>query len=134
MKTIKEKMDFVKGFASTFSVLIRCCNAILVCIVVSVAKATTQCCILLATNGNLVPMGLVSNKRMKDNVATEVSSSGDSASINVSLCDKSLLEQRTFCVSNSALIDREPRPTLVNENIPITNHPALWAGVMQIMI
>ena len=134
MKTIKEKMDFVKGFASSFSVLIRCGNAILVCIVVSVAKATTQCCILLATNENLVPMGLVSNKRMKDNVVTEVSSSDDSASINVSLCDKSLIEKRTFCVSNSALIDREPKPTLVNENIPITNHSALWAGVMQIMI
>ena len=44
---------------------------------------------------------------MEDNVATEMSTSGNSGPTNVSSCDRGLMEKRTFCVSNSALSHRK---------------------------
>ena len=53
------------------------------------------------------PNGAGEKQRMEDNHATEVSTSGSSGPTNESLCDRGLMEKRTFCVSNSALSHRK---------------------------
>ena len=53
------------------------------------------------------PNGADEKPKMEENVATEMSTSGNSGPTNVSSCDRGLMEKRTFCVSNNAISHRK---------------------------
>ena len=109
MKTVKERMDFVKTQRLCFNCLgshqVRQCNSRLRCR--ECGKNHHTMLHFVGSQKGPGPNGAGEKQMMEDNVATEMTTSGNSGPTNVSSCDRGLMEKRTFCVSNSALSHRK---------------------------